>query len=136
MSRAEIRHTLRIAHLLRKCLILTSAAYCKILALRFLCGRFVAVAWNLKLVVDALCEFSCKLGTFSQGDPGDRNKRKNISSSRTGVSTLVLSHVNEFSGTSHTLERSLHDCFRTADKGHDCSVGCFARIHIQDLYST
>ena len=135
MSRAEIRHALRIAHLLRKCLVFACAAYCKILALRFLCGRLVAVAWDFELVIYALCKLSGKFSTFVQGDSRDRNKRKNISSSRTRVCSFVLSHVNELAGTFHSLERSLHDCFRAADKCYHRTIGSFARIHIQDLYS-
>jgi hypothetical protein len=51
------------------------------------------------------------------------------------MSSVVLAHVDEFSGTAYSLECSLHYSFRASDKCHYGSVGGFARIHVKDLYS-
>ena len=49
---------------------------------------------------------------------------------------MMLSHVNEFSGCLYSLERSLYDIFRTSDECNHRTVGGFARIHVQNLYSS
>ena len=66
--RPEIRLTVRVTHLLRKRLILTCTAYGQVLSLRLLSCSFIAVARNLKLIVDTLCELACKFGTLLKGN--------------------------------------------------------------------
>ena len=68
MSRAEVWLTLRVAHLLRKSFVFTCAAYGKILSLRLLRSRFIAVAWHLKFAENALSQLSCQFSAFFECD--------------------------------------------------------------------
>ena len=45
--------------------------------------------------------------------------------------TVVLTHVDEFTGFLRTAEGSLYYHFRRTYKGHHGTVGSFTRIHIQ-----
>jgi excinuclease UvrABC ATPase subunit len=68
MSRAEVWLTFRVAHLLRKSFVFTCAAYGKILSLRLLRSRFIAVAWHLKFAENALSQLSCQFSAFFECD--------------------------------------------------------------------
>ena len=67
-SRAEVRHAVRVSHLLRKSLVFACTAYRKVLSLRFLSSGLIAVAWNFKLVIYALRKLSCELCALLKGN--------------------------------------------------------------------
>jgi hypothetical protein len=52
------------------------------------------------------------------------------------MGTMVMPHVDELGSALHSLECSFNDSLRAADESDDCPVCGFARIYVQNLYST
>jgi hypothetical protein len=49
--------------------------------------------------------------------------------------SMVLAHVNELASLLYSLESSFNYSLRTSYECHDSTVGSFARINVQNLYS-
>ena len=52
------------------------------------------------------------------------------------MGTMMVTHVDKFTGTLHALESSLEDSLGAAYECNYCAVGGFAGVHVKDFYST
>ena len=116
-------------------LIFAFAADGEVLALGLQRSRFIAVAGNPDFIGDALGQLSGQHGTLLKRDSAHGHEWQHIGGSHTGVCSVVLAHVDEFSGLFHRPESSLHHCSGFAHKGHHRSVGGFTGVNIQQFHT-
>ncbi len=128
---AEVRCLVFGVHFLRQSLILSTAANREILALGGECGGFVAIGRHSELVSHPLGKFTSKCGTFFKRNAAYRYKWTNIGGAHARMCSVMLPHVNEFSGFLYTLESGLHNSVGLSDKSHYRAVCGLARINIQ-----
>ena len=132
---AKVGSLVLVAHLVGQGLIFACTAHGKVLALRFQGSSLIAIARNGQFVGNAFCQFACQFSTLLKGDTAHGNKREHISGTHTRVGTMVLAHVNQFSGLLHGLESGFDHCIGFAHKGHHSTVGGLSGIHIEQFYT-
>ena len=131
--RSEIRLAGRIGYLLRQGFIFPGPADGEVLPFRLERCRFITVARDAQVFIDALGKASGEFRAFLEGDAGYRYERQNVAGSRTRMCSVMLAHVDDLHRTLDSLENCLQDSLRASYEGHHGPVGGFSRIHVKDL---
>ena len=132
---AEVGRFSRIVDPFRDRLILTSAHYRQVFALRLQSCGLITVARDLQFVSQTLCQFASQFGALFQRNAGNGNERQHVRGAAARVCTVVLAHIDQLRRLAHCAESSFHYRIRFAHKGNHCAVCSFSRVHIKQTYA-
>ncbi len=130
---AEIGPAGRIGDLLGQGLVFAGAAHREVLALGLVGRGLVAVARNAQLIIKTLRQLSSQRSALFQGDARHGDERKHVRRTRAGMSTVVVSHIDELLGLGGAAEGGFADGTGLADESDDGAVGGHAGVDVEHL---
>ena len=134
--RTKIGFPIGILKFICNALIFAGTTICKVAPFRTECSILVTIYRDSEFITHSFCELTCQLGTLFHGYICNRNERTYVSSTHTGVFSMVMAHIYHLSRLLYCLKSRLNNCLRGAHKGYYRTIGGSARIHIQEIDST
>ena len=117
-------------------LILATAAIGKVHMLGEQRCSLVAIGRDAEFAVYALGQCACQRGTLLQCDVSQGDERKHVGGPYAWMFALMVTHINEFSGTLHHTVGSLHDGIGRADERYHRTVGSLSPVDMQYANTT
>ena len=130
---AEVGFPLLGTEAAAQALVLAGAAVGQVAALGDEGGVLVAIDGNLQLLAEALAQLVGILDDLFHGDVGDGDEGADVGGTLTGVSTVVLGHVNELGGFLDDLVGGFEDGLGFTDEGDDGAVGGLTGVDIKEF---
>ena len=132
---AEVGLPLLGAETGRETLVLAGAAVGQVAALGNKGGVLVAVDGDLQFLAEALAQLVGILDHLFHSDVAHGDEGADISSTLTGVGTVVLGHIDKFGSLLHHLIGGFEHRLGLTHEGDDGAVGGLAGVDIEELHT-